>query len=91
MKGESHPSAIAAALACSPSRRIKWEVALVRLLAPTPLIRLRLEGPEWRDVGLMCAVAHFGLARLCYHKDDRSSRRYTSPYKRIGGRILEDP
>jgi hypothetical protein len=46
MKGESHSSAIAAALAYSPSGRIKWEVALVRLLAPTPLIRLRLEEPE---------------------------------------------
>ncbi len=38
-----------------------------------------------KRVVMMCSTAHFWLARLCYHKDDCSSRREISPYEPAGG------
>jgi len=38
-----------------------------------------------KRVVMMCSTAHLELARLCYHKDDCSSRREISPYEPAGG------
>jgi hypothetical protein len=39
-----------------------------------PFDSLRLRGFDVRRRGeLLCAAAHFLIARLCYHKDDCSS------------------
>jgi hypothetical protein len=42
-----------------------------------------------KRVVMMCSTAHFELARLCYHKDDCSSRRKISLYEHAGGQIPE--
>ena len=47
---------------------------------------LRLSAFDVRRRGeLLCAAAHFLIARLCYHKDDCSSRRKMSLFERTGG------